>query len=177
MRTLPATARRQLTMGGMRGRERSQGGGYDHHGPDSPTRSRSKAGLPPHSRRFCGAPHQSRAARDGAPMGRAGEWWRSSAHLRPAWLARLLSLMPQTPRVARYTRATAYTRAARHSAHPPPMAKEGRGENTGRAAVFSSRHPCLKEDRSFQLDFRCSTLLQLKQRPSRTHAERRLLRS
>ena len=136
-----------------------------------------KTTPPPHARRFCGAAHQSCAARDGAPMGRAAEWWRSSAHLRPIWLARWLPVVPRSPPRRPNTRAIAYDRAARHTAHPPTLAKEGRGENTGRAKVFSSRHACLKEHRGLHIDFGCLTLLQRKQRPSRTHAERRLLRS
>ena len=110
-------------------------------------------------------------------MGRAAEWWRSSAHLRPIWLARWLPVVPRSPPRRPNTRAIAYDRAARHTAHPPTLAKEGRGENTGRAQVFSTRHACLKEHRGLQFDFGCLTLLQRKQRPSRTHAERRLLRS
>ena len=91
--------------------------------------------------------------------------------------ARWLPVVPRSPPRRPNTRAIAYDRAARHTAHPPTLAKEGRGENTGRAQVFSSRHACLKEHRGLHVDFGCLTLLQRKQRPSRTHAERRLLRS
>ena len=77
-----------------------------------------KTTPPPHARRFCGAAHQSCAARDGLPMGHAAEWWRSSAHLRPIWLARWLPVVPHSPPRRPNTRAIAYDRAAReHYGH------------------------------------------------------------
>ena len=111
-----------------------------------------KTTPPPHARRFCGAAHQSCAARDGLPMGHAAEWWRSSAHLRPIWLARWLPVVPHSPPRRPNTRAIAYDRAARHTAHPPTLAREGRGENTGRAPVFPTCHPYMKEYRGVRSD-------------------------
>ena len=87
----------------------------------------------------------------------------------------VVSDVTEPPLRLKYAHDGRRPRGAPYRAPAYPGGGRGGGKHTGRAPVFPSCHPYMKEYRGVQSDLVCFILFERKQRPSRIHAQQPLL--